>query len=36
MPHPEHAVDELNGSADASRLFGSLAASLGAASPVAA
>jgi phosphoribosylformylglycinamidine synthase len=36
MPHPEHAVDELNGSADASRLFGSLAATLGAASPVAA
>ena len=36
MPHPEHAVDELNGSADAGRLFGSLAASLGAASPVAA
>ena len=25
MPHPEHAVDELNGSADAARLFGSLA-----------
>ena len=36
MPHPEHAVDELNGSADAGRLFGSLAATLGAASPVAA
>ena len=36
MPHPEHAVDELNGSADASRLFGSLAAALGALSPAAA
>ena len=36
MPHPEHAVDELNGSADASRLFGSLAATLGALSPAAA
>jgi phosphoribosylformylglycinamidine synthase len=36
MPHPEHAVDELNGSADASRLFGSLAVSLGALSPAAA
>jgi len=36
MPHPEHAVDELNGSADASRLFESLAATLGALSPAAA
>jgi phosphoribosylformylglycinamidine synthase len=36
MPHPEHAVDELNGSADASRLFGSLAATIGALSPAAA
>jgi phosphoribosylformylglycinamidine synthase len=36
MPHPEHAVDELNGSADALRLFGSLAATLGALSPAAA
>ena len=36
MPHPEHAVDELNGSADASRLFGSLAATLRALSPAAA
>ena len=36
MPHPEHAVDELNGSADASRLFVSLAATLGALSPAAA
>jgi phosphoribosylformylglycinamidine synthase subunit PurQ / glutaminase len=36
MPHPEHAVDELNGSADAGRLFGSLAATLGALSPAAA
>ena len=36
MPHPEHAVDELNGSADASRLFGSLAATLDALSPAAA
>jgi phosphoribosylformylglycinamidine synthase len=36
MPHPEHAVDELNGSADASRLFGSLAATLGRLSPAAA
>jgi phosphoribosylformylglycinamidine synthase subunit PurQ / glutaminase len=36
MPHPEHAVDELNGSADAMRLFGSLAATLGALSPAAA
>jgi len=36
MPHPEHAVDALNGSADASRLFGSLAATLGALSPAAA
>ena len=26
MPHPEHAVDELTGSADGVRLFGSLAA----------
>jgi phosphoribosylformylglycinamidine synthase len=36
MPHPEHAVDELNGSADASRLFASLAATLGALTPAAA
>jgi phosphoribosylformylglycinamidine synthase subunit PurQ / glutaminase len=36
MPHPEHAVDELNGSADASRLFGSLAATLRTLSPTAA
>ncbi len=36
MPHPEHAVDELNGSADASRLFGSLASTLRALSPAAA
>jgi phosphoribosylformylglycinamidine synthase len=36
MPHPEHAVDELNGSADASRLFGSLAATLGALAPAPA
>jgi phosphoribosylformylglycinamidine synthase len=36
MPHPEHAVDELNGSADASRLFVSLAATLGTLSPAAA
>jgi phosphoribosylformylglycinamidine synthase len=36
MPHPEHAVDELNGSADASRLFGSLAATLRTLSPAAA
>jgi phosphoribosylformylglycinamidine synthase subunit PurQ / glutaminase len=36
MPHPEHAVDELNGSADAARLFDSLAATLGALSPAAA
>jgi phosphoribosylformylglycinamidine synthase subunit PurQ / glutaminase len=36
MPHPEHAVDELNGSADAARLFGSLAAALGALSPATA
>jgi phosphoribosylformylglycinamidine synthase len=36
MPHPEHAIDELNGSADAARLFGSLAATLGALSPAAA
>ena len=36
MPHPEHAVDELNGSADASRLFVSLATTLGALSPAAA
>ena len=36
MPHPEHAVDELNGSADAPRLFGSLAATLRALSPAAA
>jgi phosphoribosylformylglycinamidine synthase I len=36
MPHPEHAVDELNGSADASRLFVSLAATLDALSPAAA
>ena len=26
MPHPEHAVDELTGSTDGLRLFGSLAA----------
>jgi phosphoribosylformylglycinamidine (FGAM) synthase-like amidotransferase family enzyme len=26
MPHPEHAVDELTGSADGLRLFTSLAA----------
>ena len=36
MPHPEHAVDELNGSADAARLFGSLAATLRALSPAPA
>jgi phosphoribosylformylglycinamidine synthase I len=36
MPHPEHAVDELNGSADAARLFGSLAATLGTLSPAPA
>jgi phosphoribosylformylglycinamidine synthase len=36
MPHPEHAVDELNGSADASRLFVSLATTLGALSPAPA
>jgi phosphoribosylformylglycinamidine synthase I len=36
MPHPEHAVDELNGSADAARLFGSLAATLRTLSPAAA
>jgi phosphoribosylformylglycinamidine synthase subunit PurQ / glutaminase len=36
MPHPEHAVDELNGSVDALRLFGSLAATLSALSPAAA
>jgi phosphoribosylformylglycinamidine synthase len=36
MPHPEHAVDELNGSADALRLFGSLAATLRTLSPAAA
>ncbi len=36
MPHPEHAVDELNGSADAARLFGSLAATLRTLSPAPA
>jgi phosphoribosylformylglycinamidine synthase subunit PurQ / glutaminase len=36
MPHPEHAVDELNGSADAARLFGSLAATLRSLSPAPA
>jgi phosphoribosylformylglycinamidine synthase I len=36
MPHPEHAVDELNCSADAARLFGSLAATLRALSPAPA
>jgi phosphoribosylformylglycinamidine synthase subunit PurQ / glutaminase len=36
MPHAEHAVDELNGSADAAHLFGSLAATLQALSPAAA
>jgi phosphoribosylformylglycinamidine synthase len=28
MPHPEHAVDPLTGSADGSRLFESLAAAV--------
>jgi len=36
MPHPEHAIDELNGSADAARLFGSLAATLRTLSPAPA
>ena len=36
MPHPEHAVDPLNGSADALALFGSLAATLPRAVPAAA
>jgi phosphoribosylformylglycinamidine synthase len=36
MPHPEHAVDDLNGSADAARLFGSLAATLRTLSPAPA
>jgi phosphoribosylformylglycinamidine (FGAM) synthase-like amidotransferase family enzyme len=36
MPHPEHAVDALTGSADGGRLFESIVAHVGDLAPAAA